>query len=97
MNRTIIPDYLQQNFTEITPSTYLSSVSPLNEADHWVEAIACDRKTAQLLKIKKDQPCLKISRRTYTRKKNNKGLVIVNFAFLFHPGDRYRLGGHINF
>jgi len=99
VNAAIVPDYLEQDFTQITPSAYLTNITPLSEADHWVEAINAEREICSVLKMKKQQPCLKISRRTYSHNqgRRNKKLNIVSFAYLYHPGDRYRLGGHLNF
>jgi GntR family histidine utilization transcriptional repressor len=99
VNAAMAPEYLHQDFSAITPSAYLTQVTPLSEADHWIEATQLDAELCALLKMQKTQPCLKISRRTYTYKNTikNKRLEIVNFAYLYHPGNRYRLGGHLNF
>jgi GntR family histidine utilization transcriptional repressor len=83
------PDYLQQDFTRITPSNYLSGISPLTEADQTVEAVTVSENVAQMLDIDINQPCLKVSRRTWCQQG------IVNIANLYYPGSRYRLGGHL--
>ena len=83
------PDYLQQDFTRITPSSYLSSISPLTEADQTVEAVTVSDSVASMLDIDSNEPCLKVSRRTWCQQG------IVNFANLYYPGSRYRLGGHL--
>lgn len=85
------PDYLSQDLSQITPSNYLNSIAPLTEADQIVEAVLAHPQICELLAIEPDQPCLKISRRTYS----DKG--IVSYAQLYHPGNRYRLGGHLDF
>jgi GntR family histidine utilization transcriptional repressor len=101
INPIVAPNYLKQDFTLQTPSAYLSSLSPLTEADHWVEAVMPDNQMAQWLNMNSKTPCLKLSRRTYSfqeklANKNSKAKkTIVNFAMLYHPGDRYRLGGHL--
>jgi len=97
VNSLLVPDYLSQDFSRQTPSAYLTKITPLSEADHWVEAIKCCSEVCTLLQMKSLEPCLKISRRTYTRRKSSRQLHIVNFAHLYHPGSRYRLGGHLNF
>lgn len=93
VNPKLAPDYLSQDFTEITPNHYLSQVAPLTEADHIVEAVTAGAllKKEVLLKMNMlaSSPALKVSRRTFS----DKG--IVSIASLIHPGDRYRLGGHI--
>ncbi len=97
VNSRIVPDYLEQDFTLQTPSAYLSEVTPLSEADHWIEAIGANQDLSELLEVAPSAPCLKITRRTYTRRQARKSPDVVNFAYLYHPGERYRLGGHLNF
>jgi GntR family histidine utilization transcriptional repressor len=86
----LAPDYLEQDFTEVTPSAYLSAVAPLTEADQTVEAVLAAPAVAAALEIRADQPCLKITRRTFSHRG------VVSLAELVHPGDRYRLGSHID-
>ncbi|GLS27575.1 histidine utilization repressor [Marinibactrum halimedae] len=91
VNPALAPDYLQQNFQHTTANAYLSRIAPLTEADHVVEAIAAEPEVAAHLSMAVNAPCLKVSRRTYSAKG------IVSYAQLLHPGDRYRLGGHLDF
>lgn len=90
VNPTLAPDYLQQDFRQFTPSAYLSQVAPLTEADQSVEAILPTSEIADQLGIEPQLPCLRISRRTFSQRG------VVSLAELIHPGDRYRLGSHIN-
>lgn len=85
------PEYLQQDFTHTTANQYLSKVAPLTQADHSIEAILPNQSIASKLDICATQPCLQISRRTFSARG------IVSYALLFHPGNRYRLGGHLEF
>jgi GntR family histidine utilization transcriptional repressor len=85
------PMYLEQDFEQITTSRYLTLVAPLTEADHVVEAIIAPQNICTLLQIERSQACLKVSRRTFSAKG------IVSFAQLYHPGNRYRIGGHLDF
>ena len=91
VNPLLAPEYIQQDFTQTTANHYLSKVAPLTQADHSVEAILPDKDMAHILDIPIAQPCLKLSRRTYS----SKG--IVSYARLYHPGNRYRIGGHLDF
>ena len=91
VNPALARDFLQQDFKGITANQYLSKVAPLTEADHIVEAVLPVAEEAQLLAIQPSQPCLKVRRRTYSAKG------IVSYANLLHPGNRYRLGGHLDF
>ncbi|WJG10721.1 histidine utilization repressor [Aliiglaciecola sp. LCG003] len=85
------PDYLQQDFSRTTANQYLSQVAPLTQADHSVEAILAAPEITEILNIPPSQPCLHIVRRTFSTNG------IVSFASLYHPGNRYRIGGHLNF
>lgn len=87
----LIPDYVSQDFSQQTPHQYLSSVAPLTEAEHTVEAIWPDEFSCKHLQLKKAEPCLRLTRRTFSREG------AVSLAYLTSPGSRYRLGGHLNF
>ncbi|MGI5308433.1 histidine utilization repressor [Rheinheimera sp. MMS21-TC3] len=87
----LVPDYVQQDFNSQTPHQYLSFIAPLTEAEHTVEAIWPDHFTCQQLQLKKAEPCLRLTRRTFSREG------AVSLAYLTSPGSRYRLGGHLNF
>jgi GntR family histidine utilization transcriptional repressor len=82
------PDFLSQDFSSITPSAYLSSVSPLQEAEHVVRALMPDKETINNLEMSDDEPCLVVTRRTWAHGKP------VSFARLYHPGSRFELSGH---
>ena len=82
-------NYLEQDFSRVTPSSYLSGISPLTEADQAIEAICTEASIADLLRIKRRDPCLRLNRRTWCQQG------IVNIAILIYPGSRYRLGGHL--
>ena len=85
------PDYLTQDFTAITPSSYLSAISPLTEAEQAIEAVCVSADVTSVLQIDLNEPCLKLNRRTWCQRG------IVTLATLIYPGSRYRLGGHLNF
>lgn len=83
----LAPHYIEQDFSLVTTSEYLSDVAPCTAAEHIIEAILPDERTQQLLSIEPDQPCLLLRRRTWSR--NDVACV----ARLTHPSNRYRLGG----
>ncbi len=91
VNPELVPDYLNQDFTQLTPHEYLSEVAPLTEARHRIEAIIASEQMQQLLTIEPTEPCLQILRRTWSRKG------VVSFARLVHPGSKFSLGGHLTF
>ena len=81
------PDFLMQDFHIVTPSAYLSAISPLQEAEHVVRAKMPSSRIRQRLRMKADEPCLVVARRTWVHAKP------VSFARLYHPGDRFELTG----
>ena len=91
VNAALVPEYLLQDFTNITTHEYLSDVAPLTEATHEIEAILASPDICHLLEIKTSNPCLQVKRRTWS----SKGVVSV--AILTAPGDKYRLGSHLKF
>lgn len=82
------PDFLAQDFQTVTPSAYLSSISPLQEAEHVVRAKMPSARIRKLLKMKSDEPCLLVTRRTWVQARP------VSFARLYNPGNRFELTGH---
>ena len=86
VNAALIPGYIDQDFTRITPNAYLVSVAALTEVEHIIEASMPDAKTRKLLAIEAGQPCLLVHRRTWSGP-------LISTARLIHPGNRYRMGG----
>lgn len=82
------PDCLEQDFHEITPSAYLTSVAPFQEAEQVVRAQVPNAAVRERLQMDQDEPSLVVIRRTWSD-----GLP-VTFARLHHPGSRYELTGH---
>ncbi|MFT5451188.1 MAG: GntR family histidine utilization transcriptional repressor [Enterobacterales bacterium] len=89
VNPSLAPEYLKQDFLKFTPNEYLMKVCPVSEAEHRVEAVVPSLEQSQWLNIGQQQPCLKISRTTYSDED------IASFALLLHPGNRFQLGNHI--
>ncbi|MEW6990394.1 histidine utilization repressor [Colwelliaceae bacterium 6441] len=87
----LVPEYLQQDFTQITPHEYLSSEAPLTEATHEIEAVLANADICLQLNIEPSTPCLQVKRRTWS----SQG--VVSLAILTAPGNKYRLGSHLIF
>jgi GntR family histidine utilization transcriptional repressor len=85
VNPGAAPDYLQQNFGDMTPNAYLTMAAPLSGAEHIVEATMPRAWECKLLTILNTEPCLMIRRRTWSAKQ------VVSAARLVYPGHRYRL------
>ena len=72
----------------VTPSAYLTAISPLQEAEQVVRAAQANTAMRQRLQMADDEPSLVVIRRTWSRGRP------VTFARLHHPGSRYELTGH---
>jgi GntR family histidine utilization transcriptional repressor len=88
-NPAVARDYLKQDFTHETPNAYLSRLAPIEAIEHTIEAVLPTPNVARSLHIARTQPCLQISRRTWS------GGRIASYARLVHPGSRYRMGGYL--
>jgi GntR family histidine utilization transcriptional repressor len=82
------PDCLQQDFTLITPSAYLTGISPLAEAEQLVRASIPNAAIRKQLQMDAAEPCLVVLRRTWSQDRP------VTLARLHHPGSRYELTGN---
>lgn len=85
VNPAAAPDYLEQDFSAITPNAYLTEAAPLSGSEHIVEAVMPHAWECKLLMMLRTEPCLAIRRRTWS------GTQIVSAARLLYPGNRYRL------
>ena len=90
VNPQFAPDYLKQDFTEITPSEYLFKLGTLTEVEHIIEAVLPDNSTQRLLSIDATEPCLLIHRTTWSN------AMVVTKARLLYPGSRIQLGGRFS-
>ncbi len=81
------PACLQQDFEAITPSAYLTSIVPLQEAEQVVRASLPNAAVRKHLQIGDDEASLVVLRRTWSNGRP------VTFARLHHPGSRYELTG----
>lgn len=91
-DRHVVADFapacLDQDFQITTPSAYLTSVAPLQEAEQVVRAEIPNAAVRQRLLMDKGEPSLVVIRRTWSKGRP------VTFARLHHPGSRYELMGH---
>ena len=91
-DRHVVADFapacLEQNFQRVTPSAYLTSIAPLQEAEQVVRAQVPNAAVREHLKMGEGEPSLVVIRRTWSKARP------VTFARLHHPGSRYELTGH---
>lgn len=83
----VAPEYLDMDFTTITPNAYLMKAAPLHTAEHIVRAIMPTLGVRNYLQMMDNEPCLVIHRRTWTEGRP------VSLAELSHPGSSYELIG----
>ena len=88
VNAALAPDYLTQDFSQITPNEYLMTVAPLQRVEYRIEARLTDAPTREHLCMTASEPALLLHRRTWSR-----GTVAM-VANLWHPGKRYQFTGH---
>jgi len=82
------PNCMEQDFESVTPSAYLTSVAPLQEAEQVVRASMPNAAVQRYLDMDEGEPSLVVTRRTWSKGRP------VTFARLHHPGSRYELTGH---
>ncbi len=87
INPEVAPEYLEQDFTRITPSEYLLEIAPVQEAEHVIEAVQCSREIRKHLKIREEEPCLCLTRRTWSFDR------VATYSRIISPGSRYKLRG----
>jgi GntR family transcriptional regulator, histidine utilization repressor len=87
VNPACAPDYLEVDFSKMTPTHYLLQVAPLWEAQYSIQASSPSSQEARLLEIGPAEPCLVVVRRTMSRG------APITIARLVHPGSRYQIDG----
>lgn len=85
VNPAVAPEFLQQDFTVQTPTAYLLSQVRPTEMEHRVQAVVPDRVAVKHLGVKADEPCLRLTRRTWHNTR------VVTCVSLTYPGSRYDL------
>jgi GntR family histidine utilization transcriptional repressor len=87
VNSSLVPDYLQQDFSTLTPNEYLMAVAPLQSVNYSIEALSPPREIADMLHIQQKEPCLVLHRRTLSQG------AVASVVTMWHPGSRYQFAG----
>jgi GntR family histidine utilization transcriptional repressor len=87
VNPACSPHYLAADYTQTTPTQVLFETTALWRAQYAIEAAAASPDEARLLGIAPRDPCLVITRSTFTRD------ATITMARLVHPGRRYLVQG----
>ncbi|MET0540339.1 MAG: histidine utilization repressor [Variovorax sp.] len=86
VNPRVVPDFLEQDLAATPPSEYLVRNVPFDQIEHLVDAVLPTVEQALRLSMPAAEPCLLLTRRTWTR------TVPVTLVRCLHPASRYRLG-----
>ncbi|VTU12936.1 HTH-type transcriptional repressor DasR [Variovorax sp. SRS16] len=86
VNPRVVPAFLDQDFSLVSPSEYLVRNVPFDQIEHVVDAVLPTADQAERLAMAMTDPCLLLTRRTWTR------TVPVTMVRCLHPASRYRLG-----
>ena len=86
VNPDLMPDFLRQDFSRATSTSYLLKQFHPDEMEHIVRAVMPDEQTREMLLIEYSEPCLQLSRRTW---KNDQ---VVTYVTMTYPSSRYNLG-----
>ncbi|RZI43653.1 histidine utilization repressor [Herbaspirillum sp. HC18] len=87
VNPDVAPDYMQQDFSTITPNEYLMAAAPLQGVNYSIEALSPPREIAEMLHIAGRESCLVLKRRTLSKGE------VASVATMWHPGSRYQFAG----
>ncbi len=87
VNPQAAPQYLETDFTTMSPTLHLLRHAPLTEATYTIEATLPTTEEAKALDIKASEPCLVMMRRTVS------GAHVASVARQLYPGTRYSFGG----
>jgi GntR family transcriptional regulator, histidine utilization repressor len=87
VNPAAAPAYLDNDFTQVSPTLHLLRHAPLTEASYSIEACVPSAEEAKELAIRRSDPCLVMRRRTVS------GGNVASVARLVYPGSRYSFAG----
>ncbi len=87
VNPILVPNYLAQDFTTVTPTHYLLAQAPITAASYALTACLPTTQEASALNIAAASPCLTVLRRTVS------GGHWASVARLLYPANRYSFEG----
>jgi GntR family histidine utilization transcriptional repressor len=90
VNPRVVPDYLDLDLSNLQPSEYLVRNVPFDQIEHLVDAVLPTAEQAVRLAMPAAEPCLLLTRRTWTH------TVPVTLVRCLHPASRYRLGSRFS-
>jgi GntR family transcriptional regulator, histidine utilization repressor len=88
VNSAVAPDYMEQDFSVVTPNEYLMVAAPLQGVNYSIEALGAPAEIAEMLQIPAKEPCLVLNRKTLSQGQ------VASTARMWHPGSRYQFAGN---
>lgn len=88
VNPHLVPAYLKQNYSRVTPQAYLNWAATATRVEHQVQAVMPDAEITGALGLPAISSCLKVSRRNWSGDK------VVSICKLIYPGS-YSLGAEL--
>jgi GntR family transcriptional regulator, histidine utilization repressor len=89
VNPAVFPEYLQQDFTQETPTHYMVRLAPVQRAEFRIYAQKPEARVRQYLAMEIGEPCLLLIRRTWV------GPHVATSVRLWHPASRFHLAGTV--
>jgi GntR family histidine utilization transcriptional repressor len=87
VNPAVAPDYLEQDFAQVTANEYLMLAAPLQGVSYSIEALCPSAEIARMLKIPVRDACLVLNRSTLSQGQ------VASVVTMWHPGSRYQFAG----
>jgi GntR family histidine utilization transcriptional repressor len=84
VNPEVLPNYLEVDLQQVSSFQYLAALPP-TEMEHVIRAIMPNQEEAALLELRAPEPCLLLTRRTWT------GRQFIALSNLTSPGSRYTI------
>lgn len=89
VNAHLVPNFINQDFTQVNTSDYLIAQVPLESGDYCISACLAPKHIKNALQMPKNEPALLLTRKTYAQ---NGMVTLVN---MWHAGSRYQFCGHL--
>ncbi|HEX7386491.1 MAG TPA: histidine utilization repressor [Castellaniella sp.] len=84
-----MPDYLDQDWSQLTPNEYLMHAAPAPTGYYSIEVKLPTADVAGALNVPSSEPCLVLERTTLSNG------AFASHAVMWYPGSRYKLAGQI--
>lgn len=87
----LFPDYLAQNFTQQTPSSYMIRIAPLQQVEYRISAQVPNTPMRRRLMMEQGEPCLVLWQRAWVDDQ------VATVVSLWHPAARFEFSGEASY